>query len=58
MNCKAIKIQNENSCCRSWSCCSDIDCTVFTDDYSNLKGYNQDADLALGCDLPTDLANK
>ena len=28
-----------------------------TDDYSNLEGYNPDADLGLGCGLPTQFAN-
>jgi len=27
-----------------------------TDDYSNMKGYNPDADLGLGCGLPTQFA--
>ena len=30
--------------------------TVFSDDYSQLKGYNEDADLGLGCGLPTEFA--
>ena len=27
-----------------------------SDDYSNLNGYNPDADLGLGCGLPTQFA--
>ena len=50
------KQQNETSCCGSTGCCGDIDYTVFSDDYSNLQGYNQDADLGLGCGLPTEFA--
>ena len=29
---------------------------IMTDDYSDLKGYNPDADLGLGCGLPTEFA--
>jgi len=37
------------------SCCgSDIS---FADDYAQLKGYNPDADLKLGCGLPTEFAH-
>ncbi len=42
------------------SCCGDSDCsdktTIFNDDYSQLAGYNPDADLGLGCGLPTQFA--
>lgn len=46
------------SCCGpSSSCCStDVDYTVFSEDYSKLDGYNPDADLGLGCGLPTEYA--
>jgi arsenite methyltransferase len=46
-------------CCGSSAstCCgSDIDYTVFSEDYSELEGYNPDADLGLGCGLPTEYA--
>ncbi|HYG37907.1 MAG TPA: arsenite methyltransferase [Cytophagales bacterium] len=49
------KEQNESSCCGS-SCCSTEDFTIMSEDYSNLKGYNPDADLGLGCGLPTEFA--
>ena len=46
------------SCCGPTSCCTPDknDYTVFQDDYSNLKGYVADADLGLGCGLPTEYA--
>ncbi len=53
------KQQNETSCCGGTSCCGDsseVDYTIFSDDYSNLDGYNADADLGLGCGLPTEFA--
>ncbi len=58
-----IAEQNETevttSCCTSTksSCCGkDSDITDFSEDYSKLKGYNPDADLGLGCGLPTEFA--
>ncbi|HNW70186.1 MAG TPA: arsenite methyltransferase [Bacteroidales bacterium] len=52
-----IAKQSETSCCRSGGCCSDAGYTVFSDNYISLKGYNPDADLGLGCGLPTEFAN-
>lgn len=50
------KTQNESSCCGGTDCCGSIDYTIFADDYTKLKGYNPDADLGLGCGLPTAFA--
>lgn len=50
------KNQNQSSCCGSSNCCDTMDYTVFSDDYTKLKGYNPDADLGLGCGLPTEFA--
>ncbi|MFP4621569.1 MAG: arsenite methyltransferase, partial [Bacteroidales bacterium] len=33
------------------------DYSVFNDDYTEVQGYNEDADLGLGCGIPTDHAN-
>lgn len=49
------KDQNESSCCGATGC-STVDYSVMSDDYSNLKGYVADADLGLGCGLPTEFA--
>jgi len=46
-------------CCGPSGCCtpdSNVDYTIFSDDYSKLEGYNPDADLGLGCGLPTEFA--
>ena len=51
------KLINQSSCCGSTSCCGDVDYTIFSDDYSGEKGYNPDADLGLGCGIPTQYAN-
>lgn len=46
-----------DSCCGSKSCCgSGSDFTAFNDSYENRDGYNPDADLNLGCGIPTDFA--
>lgn len=44
---------NETSCCGATGCCSSVDYTVFSENYENLEGYNPDADLGLGCGIPT-----
>ncbi len=49
------KETNEASCCGS-GCCSTEVYNIMTDDYTNLDGYNPDADLGLGCGLPTQFA--
>lgn len=46
------KQENETSCCGSGGCC-EIDYTVFSESYDHLEGYNTDADLGLGCGIPT-----
>lgn len=47
---------NQSSCCGATCGCSTVDYTVMADDYSNLSGYVADADLGLGCGLPTEFA--
>jgi arsenite methyltransferase len=49
------KDENQASCCGS-GCCSTEVYNIMTDDYSTLEGYNPDADLGLGCGLPTQFA--
>lgn len=49
------KETNESSCCGS-GCCSTEVYNIMSDDYSTLEGYNPDADLGLGCGLPTQFA--
>jgi arsenite methyltransferase len=49
------KENNAASCCGS-GCCSDEVYNIMTDDYSGMEGYNPDADLGLGCGLPTQFA--
>jgi arsenite methyltransferase len=49
------KETNESSCCGSGCCTTEV-YNIMTDDYSDLKGYNPEADLGLGCGLPTQFA--
>ena len=49
------KETNEASCCGA-SCCSTEVYNIMADDYEHLEGYNPDADLGLGCGLPTQFA--
>jgi SAM-dependent methyltransferase len=49
------KETNQSSCCGS-GCCSTEVYNIMSEDYSSLKGYNPDADLGLGCGLPTQFA--
>jgi SAM-dependent methyltransferase len=51
------KEQNQSSCCGSTCGCSaPAEFTVMAEDYSKLPGYAPEADLALGCGLPTEFA--
>ena len=49
------KETNESSCCGS-GCCSTEVYNIMAEDYHQLDGYNPDADLGLGCGLPTQFA--
>lgn len=49
------KQDNQSSCCGS-GCCSTEVYNIMNDDYTHLGGYNPDADLGLGCGLPTQYA--
>lgn len=49
---------SEGSCCCGSSCCGpQVDYTVFSENYETKEGYNPDADLNLGCGIPTDFAD-
>ncbi len=49
------KKENETSCCGAGGCC-EVDYTIFSENYEKLDGYNPDADLGLGCGIPTQFA--
>jgi arsenite methyltransferase len=53
---KQSKQQNQSSCCGSGCGCSNVEFSIMAEDYTKLSGYVSDADLALGCGLPTEFA--
>jgi arsenite methyltransferase len=51
------KEANAASCCGATSsCCGDNVYNIMADDYNKLEGYKPEADLGLGCGLPTQFA--
>ncbi len=50
------KAHNSSSCCGSGVCSTEI-YNIMSDDYTKITGYNPDADLGLGCGLPTQFAH-
>lgn len=49
------KDTNASSCCGAGECSTEV-YNIMSDDYAGLKGYTADADLGLGCGLPTETA--
>ena len=49
--------ENASSCCGSGCGCATIDQAIMAEDYTALKGYVAEADLGLGCGLPTEFAH-
>ena len=49
------KETNMSSCCGAGGCSTEV-YNIMSEDYSTLEGYNADADLGLGCGLPTQFA--
>jgi len=46
---------DSTSCCTTTGCCGDVT-SIMADNYAELPGYVADADLGLGCGLPTEYA--
>ena len=51
---KSLKVNTQSCCCGDNEI---IDYSVMADDYKDVEGYVADADLGLGCGLPTEVAN-
>lgn len=49
------KETNMSSCCGAGGCSTEV-YNIMSDDYGTLGGYNPEADLGLGCGLPTQFA--
>jgi SAM-dependent methyltransferase len=52
----ATTMDSASSCCGPQSTCCGSTYTVMSDDYKGIEGYAPDADLGLGCGLPTEHA--
>ncbi|MCF8362671.1 MAG: arsenite methyltransferase [Prolixibacteraceae bacterium] len=50
-----LSVASSSGCC-SGGCCGDLELSMIGDEYQNVEGYNKDADLGLGCGLPTEFA--
>lgn len=49
------KSKNMSSCCGSGECSTEV-YNIMSDNYETQEGYNPNADLGLGCGLPTEFA--
>ena len=49
------KESNQASCCGAGGCSTEV-YNIMTDDYTHIAGYKAEADLGLGCGLPTQFA--
>ena len=49
--------QSQSSCCGTSGCCGELEFSMIGDEYKNVEGYNPEADLGLGCGLPTQFAD-
>jgi arsenite methyltransferase len=47
---------DKEGCCNPSICCQEKNYTVFSESYKDLPGYSPDADLGLGCGIPTEFA--
>ncbi len=45
------------SCCGTSGCCGELEFSMIGDEYRNIEGHNPDADLGLGCGIPTQFAD-
>lgn len=50
------KSMNSSSCCGAASCCGSESISIMAENYKSIQGYTADADLGLGCGLPTEFA--
>lgn len=48
------KGKTQTGCCGDTACC---ETTTMQESYEHIEGYQKEADLALGCGLPTEIAN-
>mgnify|MGYP001765922852 CR=1 FL=1 len=49
-------LNQETSCCGGSTCCGELEINMIGDEYEGVVGHVADADLGLGCGLPTQYA--
>lgn len=49
--------QPQSSCCGPSSCCDQLEFSMIGDEYNNMEGHHPEADLGLGCGIPTQFAD-
>lgn len=49
-------LMNQSSCCGSSGCCGELEFSMIGDEYKNMEGHVEEADLNLGCGIPTQYA--
>jgi len=47
---------SQQGCCGTSGCCGDFEISMIGDEYNDVKGHFEDADLGLGCGIPTQFA--
>lgn len=47
---------DQQGCCSPAGCCEQLEFSMIGDDYAGVRGYVADADMGLGCGLPTEFA--
>lgn len=50
------KGDNSGGCCNNTACCTNDSFSSMKVDYNNIEGYHKEADLSLGCGIPTEIA--
>jgi SAM-dependent methyltransferase len=50
-------LNEQSSCCGTSSCCGELEFSMIGDEYTGIAGHLADADLGLGCGIPTQFAN-
>jgi len=53
---KQSSLLSHSSCCGTSGCCGDLEISMIGDEYNTVEGHQKDADLGLGCGLPTQYA--
>lgn len=48
--------QEQTFCCGTSGCCGELEFSMIGDEYTNVEGHIADADLGLGCGIPTQFA--